>query len=202
MLYIFDMGGVVTTTAVLDEKLCRVLGISIEEFKRICGNKTGETSNQLESLGLFRLCSDGVIDSKEFWAEFSKRSGIAVKTDWFRYLFHPVLNEKTAAIIKKLRQAGNRVVCGTNTISAHYANHLERGDYAIFDQTYSSCHMGVSKPDKEFWRIILEAEEAQAADTVFIDDRKENCDAAAALGIHAVQFTTAEKLAEILGVEI
>ena len=35
MLYIFDMGGVVTNSAVLDEKLSKVLGISVEEFERI-----------------------------------------------------------------------------------------------------------------------------------------------------------------------
>ena len=120
MLYIFDMGGVVTNSAVLDDKLCKVLGISVEEFERICGKKTdGANKGQLESLGLFSLCSDGIIDTNEFWAEFSKRSGIAVKTDWFRWLFHPVRNEKTVAIVKTLRSEGNRVVCGTNTVSAH-----------------------------------------------------------------------------------
>ena len=36
MLYIFDMGGVVTNSAVLDDKLSKVLGISVEEFERIC----------------------------------------------------------------------------------------------------------------------------------------------------------------------
>ena len=82
MLYIFDMGGVVTNSAVLDDKLSKVLGISVEEFERICGKKTdGANKGQLESLGLFSLCSDGIIDTNEFWAEFSKRSGIAVKTD-------------------------------------------------------------------------------------------------------------------------
>lgn len=151
---------------------------------------------------MFSLCSDGIIDTNEFWAEFSKRSGIAVKTDWFRWLFHPVRNEKTVAIVKALRSEGNRVVCGTNTVSAHYFNHLERGDYAIFDQTYSSCYMGVSKPDTNFWKIILEAENVPAKDTVFVDDRKDNCEAAASIGIHAIQFTTAEEVAKLLGVKI
>lgn len=65
MLYIFDMGGVVTNSAVLDDKLSKVLGISVEEFERICGKKTdGANKGQLESLGLFSLCSDGIIDTK------------------------------------------------------------------------------------------------------------------------------------------
>lgn len=116
--------------------------------------------------------------------------------------FSSCKKRKTVAIVKALRSEGNRVVCGTNTVSAHYFNHLERGDYAIFDQTYSSCYMGVSKPDTNFWKIILEAENVPAKDTVFVDDRKDNCEAAASIGIHAIQFTTAEEVAKLLGVKI
>ncbi len=205
MLYIFDMGGVVTTTALLDNRLCKVLGVSRNKFIQMCGlndNDVSENSSALDKMDLFKMCSNGIIDTKGFWAEFSRRNGIVVKTDWFRWLFHPVLNEKTVSIIKALRKEGNRVVCGTNTISAHYFNHLERGDYSYFDQTYPSCYMGVSKPDKEFWQIILEAENVQAKDTVFIDDKKENCDAAASIGIHAIQWTTAEEVASVLGVQV
>ena len=109
-------------------------------------------------------------------------------------MFHPQLNEGTVAIIKRLRAGGNRVVCGTNTMESHYANHIERGDYAFFDQTYASFQMGLSKPDPEFFRIILESEGVKAEDAVFIDDRKENCDAALSLGIRAIHFTDAPSL--------
>lgn len=219
MLYIFDMGGVVTTTAALDEKLSAVLGITAQEFQKFCagnsvagcagnsvancaGNSVADSAERnAEDRDLFKLCSDGIIGAKEFWSEFSRRSGIDVKTDWFHWLFHPERNEKTVALIKFLRSQGNRVVCGTNTIESHYLNHLERGDYAFFDQTYSSCLMGVSKPDTAFWSIILQAENTRAQDTVFIDDRPENCEAAASLGIRAIHFTTAENTAEALGIQ-
>ncbi len=186
MLYIFDMGGVVTTTAEIEPRIAEILGITQDEFKKIA---SGEEENQ----NLFNLCSNGKIDTKQFWDEFSKRSGRNIQTDWFHYLFHPILNKKTVKLIKDLRKKGNRVVCGTNTISAHYANHLERGDYSFFDQTYASCFMGVSKPDTDFWKIILKAENVRAEDTIFIDDRKENCLSAATLGLHAIQFKSAEE---------
>lgn len=198
MLYIFDMGGVVTTTANLKNKLCEVLNTDEETLKEY-GLNTDLTLNRST---LFSMCSNGEIDTKEFWEIFSKRSGIPVKTDWFHWLFHPVLNEKTVKIVKALKEAGNRVICGTNTISAHYHNHLERGDYSYFDQTYSSCFMGVSKPDPEFWKLIMTAENVQPKDCVFIDDKKMNCDAAAALGIHAIHFSTADALAQLLGIVV
>ncbi|MBQ0039520.1 MAG: HAD family phosphatase [Treponema sp.] len=200
MLYIFDMGGVVTTNANITNRLCDMLSITEDELTKFGCNPSIENID--DPSNLFTMCSNGEIDTKEFWELFSKRSGIKVSTDWFHWLFHPVLNEKTVRIIKALREAGNRVVCGTNTISAHYNNHCERGDYSYFDQTYTSCQMGVSKPSPEFWNIIMQAESKQPKECVFIDDKQINCDAAAALGIHAIQFTTAEKLADDLGVMI
>lgn len=208
MLYIFDMGGVVTTTAAIENRICSILGISEAEFFRFCGCTGGnesygrpaeKSSYNPDSLDLLTLCSDGIITAKEFWRIFSARSGIAVQTDWWHWLFHPVRNEETCRLIEELKACGNRVVCGTNTIDSHYMNHMERGDYAVFDQTYASCVMGVSKPNAEFWRIILTAENEAPENTVFIDDRKTNCDAAAALGIRALRFETALKLRGMLG---
>ena len=119
------------------------------------------------------------------------RLGKEINADWFRILFHPVLNEETVALIKDLKKMGHRVVCGTNTIESHYDNHLSRGDYAYFDMTYTSVHLGVRKPDPEFWKIIMEAEGFSPEETYFTDDRRENVDAAAALGIHSYQFDNA-----------
>lgn len=198
MLYIFDMGGVVTTSANLKQRFCEVLNTDEDTLKKF-GLDTDLT---LDQSNLFTMCSNGEIDTKEFWRIFSVRSGINVTTDWFHWLFHPVLNQTTVKIIRALKEDGNRVVCGTNTISAHYLNHLERGDYSYFDQAYTSCSMGVSKPASDFWEIIMTAENVQPKDCVFIDDKKMNCDAAAALGIHAIHFSTAEALAQTLGIKV
>lgn len=190
MLYIFDMGGVVTSTSNEIGKISKIIGCTEEDFFKWCGS----------GQGLLSMLSDGEISVKDFWKIFSARSGIAVKTDWWHWLFHPVLNQGTVKIIRKLREAGNRVVCGTNTMDSHYQNHLERGDYAFFDQTYASNFMGVSKPSPDFWKIILTAEGVEPKDAVFIDDKKENVEGAKSLGIKSFLFESAEKLAENLGI--
>ena len=196
MLYIFDMGGVVTTTAAVEGKIAAILGISEADFLRFCGatgdnvrtgSPSGADSNHIDG-NLLTMYSDGSISAKEFWQIFSERSSLAVKTDWWRCLFHPVRNEAVWHLIQELRERGNRVVCGTNTIESHYLNHLERGDYAVFDQTYASCALGVSKPHPEFWKIILAAEEVAATDAFFVDDKRINCDAAALLGMRTFHF--------------
>lgn len=188
MLYIFDMGGVVTNDAYIRPRICSVLGISEADYKRYCGQGGRKEDD------LLALASDGLLDANGFWKEFSRRSGIEVKTDWLHWIFHPSVNEEIRSLVGELRRSGNRVVCGTNTIESHYRNHVENGDYALFDQTYASCLMGVSKPDPDFWRIILTAEDVDAKDAVFTDDRQENVDAAASLGIRSILFRSAAEL--------
>lgn len=180
MLFIFDMGGVVTTTAGNDiyAGAARRIGVSKEELM-----------NASQSM-LYNL-DTGRISVREYWKKIGEQLGKEINADWFRILFHPVLNEETVALIKDLKKMGHRVVCGTNTIESHYDNHLSRGDYAYFDMTYTSVHLGVRKPDPEFWKIIMEAEGFSPEETYFTDDRRENVDAAAALGIHSYQFDNA-----------
>ena len=188
MLYIFDIGGVCTNNAMDGMgELCSILDITMEKFNEYTHD-------------LLSLVSDGAITIKEFWNTFSSRSGIKVNCDWWHCLFHPVQNSETYRIIKYLKDCGNRVVAGTNTIESHYLNHIERGDYCIFDQTYTSIHLVVSKPSPEFWKIIMISEGVKAKDCVFIDDKEENVKAASLLGIKAIHFTDARKLEQELNI--
>ena len=73
---------------------------------------------------------------------------------------------------------------------------MERGDYSFFNQTYASNKIGCAKPDPHFFELILEAEETEAGDAFFTDDKAENVAAAASLGIHAELFTSAKEITE------
>lgn len=205
MLYIFDMGGVVTNTSNEVSKLVKILGTTEKDFFKWCGvpeekpSDLGKRFYANNGSDLMSMLSNGEISVKEFWNIFSSRSGLAVSADWWHLLFHPQLNQGIVKIIQQLKTNGHRVVCGTNTIESHYLNHLERGDYIFFDQTYCSNLMGVSKPAEQFWKIILTAEDAEPSQTVFIDDKKENVEAAAKMGIRAILFESAEKLSQELG---
>jgi 2-haloacid dehalogenase len=52
----------------------------------------------------------------------------------------------------------------------------------------------VVKPDPAIYRILLDRFGVDPTSSVFVDDRQENVDAAAALGFHAVLFTDAQSL--------
>ena len=190
MLFIFDMGGVVTNTFKMDS-IYNKLNINKTDFMDICKSNNNNIWHKLET---------GLISANEFWNEYNSRiksipNATAAQTDLFRLFFHPTENLKTIELIKSLK-AKNRVVCGTNTIQSHWENHMERGDYSYFHQTYASNKIGCAKPDPHFFELILEAEEAKAEDAFFTDDKPENVAAAASLGIHAELFTSAEELTQ------
>jgi len=213
MLFIFDMGGVVTNTFLMDS-LYKELNLSVTDFFKICKYKKNNIREDFEL---------GKLSSNEFWSNFNKIiSSIKkmsakkqnkiitqydlscnldfnkipeVKTDLFRLYFHPSKQEKTIELILKLKEK-HRVVCGTNTNQSHWGNHLERGDYAFFNQTYASNIIGIMKPDPHFFETIMKAEGFSAAQTFFTDDKIENCEAAAKLGINTHHFTSAQKLFE------
>ena len=190
MLFIFDMGGVVTNTFKMDS-IYQKLNISKNDFSEICKKNNNDIWHKLET---------GLISVNQFWNEYNSRiqsieKAKPAETDLFRLFFHPSKNLQTIELIKSLKK-NNRVVCGTNTIQSHWENHMERGDYAFFNQTYASNKIGCAKPDPHFFELILEAEETEAQNVFFTDDKEENVAAAASLGIHAELFTTAAELTE------
>jgi len=52
-----------------------------------------------------------------------------------------------------------------------------------FESFYLSYEMGMRKPDTEIFEFILKENYLKPAETLFVDDTKENTDAAASLGI-------------------
>ena len=197
MLFIFDMGGVVTNTFLLTQ-LYNKLNITTDDFFKLCAQGQED---------IWHLFQTGKLNPQQFWSRFNEKVSDAkvkdekfrkvpvVENDLFRLYFHPSKNLETVALIQQLKKK-HRVVCGTNTIDSHWENHMERGDYAFFNQTYASNKIGCAKPDPHFFELILEAEGAAAENTFFTDDKAENIAAAASLGIHAELFTTAAELTE------
>lgn len=185
MLFIFDMGGVVSRCADVIPSIAEILEISEEKFFQIAGKNWTDL-----------LC--GRLSSKQFWNHFSRKIHREIKEDLFELYFHPILNPEVIAIIRELKQKF-RIVCGTNTVRIHYQIHLKRGDYSIFDQVYASHLLGIAKPDPRFYRYILEKENTKVENAFFIDDTLENVIAARYLGIRSIHFTDSISLKDELG---
>ena len=106
--------------------------------------------------------------------------------------------------IKKKKKKGYRVLILSNY--SEYLFEKTKGKMAflpLMDGTLFSYRYKMVKPDAEIYRQLISMFDLVPEHTVFIDDRKENVDAAAAFGIHPVQFfgyEDARKKLEALGV--
>lgn len=97
----------------------------------------------------------------------------------------PGMEEAICAIARR-----HRTVLLSNTNAAHIA-HI-RENYRVFDHlhaAYLSHELGLMKPDAASYLKVLQIEGRRPEDCIFIDDRAENTEAAAALGVRAITFT-------------
>ena len=66
-----------------------------------------------------------------------------------------------------------------------------------FDTVVVSCELGVVKPGAEIFQICLERLGTPPDRTLFVDDRRENTDGAAALGIVTLTFSRHHRAADV-----
>ena len=71
-------------------------------------------------------------------------------------------------------------------------------DLSCFKATFFSSEMGVMKPAKDAFRIVLNHISTRAEDCLFIDDNMLNIRTARDLGIHCILFTGEESLKQEL----
>jgi FMN phosphatase YigB (HAD superfamily) len=56
--------------------------------------------------------------------------------------------------------------------------------YQCFEKVYFSFEIGMRKPDAEIFNYLVQKHELSVKNTLFVDDKKENTDAALSLGFH------------------
>ena len=110
----------------------------------------------------------------------------------------------TEKLIDELKAAGYKLYVLSN-MSREFIDFLRKQRvYENFDGDVVSCEVGIVKPMPEIYDLLLERFDLDPTETIFIDDRKENVDAAAAKGIVTFHFDrndyegSCERLREIL----
>ncbi len=107
--------------------------------------------------------------------------------------------EGTVEILARLRAAGMPCYALTNMEAETFPQRRERFTFMRwFDGAVVSSHEGVVKPDPEIFRRLLVRFDLRATSTAFIDDAQRNVDAALALGLQAVRFTSPKSLRDWL----
>lgn len=185
-LFIFDVGGVMVDGFNVMPKVARHLGLAEQELRTL-----------LMEAGFVEL-SKGLISEAAFLQRLNGHHLKASDRTLLGDFFQPSRREGMYEYVARLKERGKRVVAGTNTIPVHYDIHSERGDYDIFHTVYASHLISEAKPEPAFYRRILESEDIVAEDAVFVDDMEANVEAANAIGIHGIHYTSLESMSRQL----
>jgi putative hydrolase of the HAD superfamily len=82
-------------------------------------------------------------------------------------------------------------------LNLYRIEHFDLGkDFSVF---FSSCFLGLRKPDEAIYRVALSVTQRAPDQCLFIDDREVNLECPRALGLHTIHFQDATQLRRELG---
>ncbi len=159
---------------------------SINEFKKL-----GLDGPNEELLAMNDLFERGKITELQFIESFQKYIPEADMLD-IRKAWNSVIGEFPLYRLEFLQMLSTkyRLFLLTNTDAIHISRFEHMAGisffsdfYQCFEKVYYSFEMGMRKPEPEIFNYILKKHDLSPKRTLFVDDKKENTDAAAALGI-------------------
>jgi putative hydrolase of the HAD superfamily len=187
-LVLFDIGGVLGSNGWDREQRSEVLqhfGLDEQDFQY----RHEETVGALEAgqISLDEYLDVTVFcDGRDFSREEFKAVMFAQSEPW----------PDSIAVARELAETGTVRLATLNNESEELNEHRIRefGLHEIFPAFFTSCWLKARKPTHEIYTRVLGMTQADPARTVFIDDRIQNLNPAAAIGIRTIRYESAVQL--------
>jgi len=189
---IFDYGMVLTgkPSAEAHDAMLRITGLPLEEFEKVYWADR-------------HAYDEGKLTGLQFWQNLIRDAKLnldAAAIDelnlWDARMW-TVQNPAMLAWQKQLKERGLRTAILSNMGDTVLANIEREFDWLPqFDVLVWSYQHNMAKPDPAIYKLTLDRLETKPEETLFIDDKQPNIDAAHALGIVGILFTTVERLRE------
>ena len=141
--------------------------------------------------GLEVLYDGGKINSRQFYTAVKKGLGLTLSFNEFRSVWNHIFTPIPTMIrlVGKLRARGYRLVLISNTNAMHFAYAKKRFPvFKKFHRLIASYAEGMRKPDERLYRLAAKACRAKPGEILYIDDRADLTEAAAALGFLTFTF--------------
>jgi epoxide hydrolase-like predicted phosphatase len=196
---IFDLGGVIIN---LDTQL------TIHEFNKLSAVPFETVYSQAGQTELFNLFDKGKISDFDFFSELRKQIHYQGPEVDLLYAWNAMLldvPEKRLDLLVTMKQNYNTFLL-SNTCEPHiaafehelYLQHGVKNFNDYFDEVYYSCRLGMRKPDKEIFEMVLHKNKLIPRETVFIDDSIQHVKAAGECGINAYLLPKNMEVGELL----
>jgi putative hydrolase of the HAD superfamily len=184
---IFDVGGVILTK-------------DWEKIKEVILKKHGFSTKIYSDYPKYmhkkyRGLSTGKISFREVIRFLSSKKRIsAIIKDYSKaHKKYTKINKPLFKLLKHLKK-NYKLYCLTDTNDLHFYFHKKSGIYDSFLKTYASCKIGLKKPDKRCFLLVLNNHKLLPNQTIFIDDRHENIKSAQSLGMNTILFKNNKQL--------
>ncbi len=186
---IFDLGGVLLN---IDYHRTR------QAFEKLGVKNFNAMYSQAGADDLFISLEKGSIKEKNFYDEIRKRTGLLLTDEDIRDAWNAILlgfREKSLHYLNQLR-SNYRLFLLSNTNHIHLREfnrmyHLQpRGKNfdQHFEKAYYSCNVGMRKPDRDIYELLVRENDLSPVQTVFIDDSMQNIDTAISVGLQTVHL--------------
>ena len=193
-----DFGGVLTSNVFESFRdFCRAEGLEEDAFVNLFRDPTAR--------GDLRAVETGEIEEGEFSRRLAERLGVAEHEGLVDRLFAGMRpDEAMVEALQRARRAGVRTGLISNSLGE---GRYDRSTFPeLFDGVVISGEVGMHTPQPEIYRLGCERVGLEPRECVFVDDLRENCDGAEAVGMTAVLHRgaegTLERLEELLGVAL
>jgi putative hydrolase of the HAD superfamily len=195
---IVDFGGVLTTSIwPAFAAFCEAEGLEPEAVRALFRDRP-------EAVALLRRLETGEVEPDEFEPEFGALLGVGETGGLIERLFAGLEpDEEMIDAVRAARAAGVR----TGLISNSWGPGIyDRAPTGLFDAIVISGDVGLHKPQPEIYLLACERLGVEPAEAVFVDDLRENCAGAEAVGMAAVLHRdtaqTIARLEDLLGVNL
>ena len=186
-----DFGGVLTTD-VFDSfrQFCVREGIEPGTVKRLFREEP-------EALALLRRLERGELGEEAFSERFAPLLGVAEHEGLVDRLFAGTrADEAMVGAVRRARAGGVRTGLVSNSWGA---GRYDRDSFPdLFDGVVISGEVGLHKPEPEIFRLAAARVGVPEAACVFVDDLRENCAGAEAVGMTAILHRGAERTLPVL----
>ena len=142
----------------------------------------------------------GDMDGPAYWTAVVGQQGLGLSRDQIATLIQldceSITRPNQGAVqwAKLLHQEGFPLVLLSN-MPLELSLHVTKSFPSLFEYLIYSCDYGSIKPELTIYRNCLELLKTAPQDILYLDDRAENVEAAASLGVNSVLFDTVEKTA-------
>src|SRR5919202_6595351 len=196
---IVDFGGVLTTNVFESFRaFSEAEGLDPDAVRQLFRERG-------EGLALLRQLERGEVEIPEFEQRFAPLLGVREADGMVQRLFAGVqADERMVEAVKRVKAGGHPTGLISNSWGGASYDRVDVTE--MFDAVVISGEVGLHKPEPEIFELGAERVGAEPEECVFVDDLRENCAGAEAVGMTAILHRGADgtlpELERLLGVAL